>query len=242
MKIGGSEIDASAMLAFRLTGLASLLHPAWLLGAVLISLPFVGRTYLDRRRQTRELLKLARRHNLKFSPADLIGLYDRYWNLALIRRGHNRHAWNVLYGSTEAGLVAIFRFSYELGFGLNRSARSWWVAVLESPQPFKSWQAEPAVEGEKSAAPAEGGLPGLPIEPVLVRANAPVPEASIVPPAAVTENKRSMLAAAPVYCSVPLSSTRFVALLLEAPMSLAEPPLASVPTVTMPPLRVVTLV
>jgi hypothetical protein len=138
------------------------MHPFWLIAAVLVLSPFAGRLYLVRRRQRRELLALARKRNLKFSPVDLIGLHDRYYNLDLIRQGHGRHAWNVLYGSVETGLIAVFRYSYDLGFGVQRTSSQWWMAVLESPTPFANWRAEPAHDapadttGSTDAAEATG--------------------------------------------------------------------------------------
>ena len=86
--------------------------------------------------------------------------------------------------------------------------------------------------------PVNVSTPFRPIVPVLFNANSPEePEALIVPPAVVTVNKRSTFAPPPVYSNVPPLSTRFAALLLAAPMSLAEPPLASALTLNAPPFE-----
>ncbi len=119
------------------------MHPFWLVAVAIISAPFIGRAYVRRHRQVRGLTDLARRCNLRFSAIDLIGLHERYYNLQLMRRGHSRHAWNVLYGTTEAGLIAIFRYSYDSGFGVHQSAQQWWIGVLEGTDPFANWQAAP---------------------------------------------------------------------------------------------------
>lgn len=136
--------------ASRLTGLASAWRPLWLAGVIVLIAPLVGRTYLHRRRELSSLSALARRRNLKFSTVDLIGLHDRYCNLELVRQGHNRHVWNVLYGSADAGLVTVFRYSYDLGFGVCRRSESWWMTVLEGPQVLKPWRADPAGAAEIS--------------------------------------------------------------------------------------------
>lgn len=120
------------------------MHWIWLALMLAVAGPVAGRIYWLRRRRRYELALLARRRGLTFAPFDLIGLPERYCNLALIRQGHNRHAWDVLYGSTPAGLVALFRYSYALGFGVRQNSRQWWVAVLERSRPFASWQAGPA--------------------------------------------------------------------------------------------------
>lgn len=78
-------------------------------------------------------------------------------------------------------------------------------------------------------------------EAELLKTKGPLPEASIValrvlPPIL---NKRSVLAPPPVYCSVPPSISSLAAALDEAPMPLAEPPLARIPTLSTPPLTVV---
>ena len=74
----------------------------------------------------------------------------------------------------------------------------------------------------------------VPNVPELPKVNAPVPDESIVAPFAPTVNKRSVVTAAPVYLSVPPLMTKFVAALLDAPILLLDPPLASVPTDKVP--------
>ena len=81
--------------------------------------------------------------------------------------------------------------------------------------------------------------PLKPIAPTLLKFTAPAPDASSLPPFVPTEKRRSVLTAAPVYCSVPPFSTKLVAALPDAPMPLAAEPLASVLTLTIPSLIVV---
>ncbi len=99
-------------------------------------------TFTARRRERRELRALAARCRLNFTPDDLIDLHERYYRLSIIRRGHSRFAWNLLYGSTEEGLVSIFCYRCNLGFGVNQTDRSWWLAVVETSAPHAAWQAE----------------------------------------------------------------------------------------------------
>ncbi len=66
-------------------------------------------------------------------------------------------------------------------------------------------------------------------EPVLVKSTAPLPEASSVPPLVPMVNKRSVLWAEPVYCSVPPLITRLAAALVEIPRPLAVPTLEAMP-------------
>ena len=74
----------------------------------------------------------------------------------------------------------------------------------------------------------------VPSVPELPKVNAPVPDESIVAPLVPIVNKRSVVTAAPVYLSVPPLMTKFVAALLDAPILLLDPPLASVPTDKVP--------
>lgn len=120
------------------------MHPIWLLLVLAVAVPLAARAYRRRRGQKRELEKLARARGLTFSPLDLIGLHERYYSLELIRRGHNRCASDLLCGSIDAGLVAVFRYSYDVGFGVEQSTRRCWIAVLESAKPLAPWRATPA--------------------------------------------------------------------------------------------------
>jgi len=122
------------------------MHRIWPVLLLVVAAPLVGRIVWRRRRQAHELTRLARRRGLAFAPLDLIGLHERYYDLACIRQGHNRRAFDVLYGSTDAGLVAVFRYRFDLGFGVEQVSKQWWVAVLESPRPLAAWQAWPADE------------------------------------------------------------------------------------------------
>ncbi|GMU24490.1 MAG: hypothetical protein AMXMBFR13_45640 [Phycisphaerae bacterium] len=94
---------------------------------------------LVRRRQRASLRELARRHGLSFSPEDLIDLHERYQSLELIRRGHNRQAHDLLYGTLEEGLVSIFHYSYELGCGARKTTCTWWMVVLETECVRDAW-------------------------------------------------------------------------------------------------------
>ena len=119
----------------------------WIILGLVALCIVVVRVLLLRRRQTRMLRRIADRHQLNFSPEDLIGLHERYQNLELIRRGHSRHVWNVVYGSTDAGLVALFRYSYDLGFGANCTTHQCWMVVVELSGVHPSWRACPAGSG-----------------------------------------------------------------------------------------------
>jgi len=78
-----------------------------------------------------------------------------------------------------------------------------------------------------------------PMEPVLVKFTAPLPEASIVPLLVPTLNSLSVLTAAPVYCKVPPLRIKFVAALEDLPMPELLPPLAKRLVLNIPPLMVV---
>ena len=71
-------------------------------------------------------------------------------------------------------------------------------------------------------------------EPALPNVSAPVPDESMVAPLAPTVNNRSVVTAPPVYLNVPPLITKLVAALLDAPILLLEPPLASVLTDKVP--------
>ena len=116
----------------------------WLILGLLILAGVAGRAVVSRRRQLRALRRLARERRLNFSPEDLIDVRDRYHNLELIRQGHSRHACNVLHGPTDAGLLTVFSYSYDLGFGPRRASAYWWLAVVETAGVHEHWRAGPA--------------------------------------------------------------------------------------------------
>ena len=97
------------------------------------------RAFYARRRQNRRLRDLARSRRLNFTPEDLIGVHERFYNLSMIRRGHRRHSWNLLYGTTDAGLISLFCYRYDLGFGTHQSCRQCWIAVVETPCDHARW-------------------------------------------------------------------------------------------------------
>ena len=74
--------------------------------------------------------------------------------------------------------------------------------------------------------------------PLTVRLLVVMSKVAVLP--ALTVKLRSVLAVAPVYCSVPPSKTRFAAALLAAPRFPLTPPLPMVPTLSVPVLSVVT--
>jgi hypothetical protein len=99
-------------------------------------------TFTARRRESRALRGLVNRRHLNFSPEDLIDLHERYYRLSIIRRGHSRFAWNLLYGSADEGLVSIFCYRCDIGFGVNQTHRTCWLAVMETTRQHAAWQAE----------------------------------------------------------------------------------------------------
>jgi len=119
------------------------MHAFWIVVGLVVLAGVVIRLVLTRQRQVQALREIAKRHRFNYSSEDLIGLHERYQNLDLIRQGHNRHAWNVVYGAVETGLIALFRYRYDVGFGANRSSRQWWVAVVETSRAYRHWHAFP---------------------------------------------------------------------------------------------------
>ena len=77
------------------------------------------------------------------------------------------------------------------------------------------------------------------IVPALLKVNAPVPEASIVPLLLPMVNNRSVDTSPPVYFNVPPLITKLAASLVDAPMLLLDKPLAKVDTLKVPALIVV---
>ena len=105
----------------------------------------------SRHRQHVALRRMASLYGLSFSREDIIGIHDRFYSLNLIRQGHNRDAWNLLYGTTNTGLIAIFCYRYEIGLGVQRDQRRWWVGVLQSSQHRENWQARPKTTNTEPA-------------------------------------------------------------------------------------------
>jgi len=166
------------------------MHPFWVVLVLLVAAMTTARVIISRRRQAVGLHGLARRHRLNFSPLDLIGLHDRYYNLDLIRQGHSRHAWNVLYGSTDAGLVAVFRYSCDVGFGVHQESRHWWMVVVETPYLHDPWRAGPADAAEPDGG-GGGGENEIALGPFKVRADHAATLARLSDPA-VTEWMRQL--------------------------------------------------
>jgi len=117
------------------------------LGILILAAVAVG-TIVSRRRQTRKLRQLAQKRRLNYSAEDLIGIHERYQNLELIRRGHIRHASHVLFGSTDVGMVTLFCYTFDLGFGINRSAQQWSMAIIETTGHYDHWRARPVKSGQ----------------------------------------------------------------------------------------------
>lgn len=99
-----------------------------------------------RRRQIGSVRSLTRGWRLNYSAEDLIGLQERYHALNLIRQGHHRQVSHILYGVLEEGMVSLFCYRYDLGFGVNQTSRQWWMAVVETNKPRPAWIASPLDE------------------------------------------------------------------------------------------------
>jgi hypothetical protein len=124
-------------------GVKALPHLLLVILILLIVGGLVGRGLWQRFHRQRRLRDVGRRFELNYSPVDLLNLKERYHNLSLLHRGHNRHICHILYGSNPAGLVALFRFSCELGLGLQRSNPQWWMTIVEMESHQPTWQAWP---------------------------------------------------------------------------------------------------
>ena len=77
------------------------------------------------------------------------------------------------------------------------------------------------------------------IVPTLLKVNAPLPEASIVPPLLPMVNNRSVDTSPPVYFNVPPLITSLVAAFDDLPILLSDPPAAKLETLKVPALIVV---
>jgi hypothetical protein len=132
-------------------------------------------TFLARSRESRALRDLAARSRLNFTAEDLIDLHGRYYRLDCIRRGHNHFAWNLLYGTTEEGLVSLFCYRCDLGFGVNQISRTSWIAVAETPRELSAWSAEHLAGTPAPPTPTNSRTdtrPEICVGPFIVRADA----------------------------------------------------------------------
>jgi len=116
----------------------------WLIPGILIVAIAATWAWFHRRRETRTLKELARKHRLNYATEDLIGIHERYQNLELIRQGHSRHVSHTIFGSTERGMITLFYYTYDLGFDTDRITRKWWMAVLETDNQHDHWRVQPA--------------------------------------------------------------------------------------------------
>jgi hypothetical protein len=115
----------------------------WIILAASLVAAVVIRGFYRRHRQRKQMHELARRHQLNYAPEDLVGVLERFSGLQLLNTGHSRHISHLVYGSIDGGLITLFRFSCEVGFGVNRSERQWWMVILETAQNFKPWRTMP---------------------------------------------------------------------------------------------------
>jgi len=113
----------------------------FIVGFLLLALTAL-RAWFLRCRQNRRLRELAHCRRLNFTPDDLIGVHERFQNLRLIRQGHRRCAWNLIYGTTDIGFIALFCYRYDLGFGTRQTLHQRWIAVVETPFDHPCWQAQ----------------------------------------------------------------------------------------------------
>lgn len=119
----------------------------WLIAGFVMLMLAALRAWIIRHRQSRRLRELAHSRRFNFTPEDLIGVHERFHNLRLIRQGHRRRAWNLLYGTTDVGLVTLFCYRYDLGFGIRQIHRQCWLAVIETPHDHACWHASSSAVG-----------------------------------------------------------------------------------------------
>jgi hypothetical protein len=119
--------------------------PIWIvLGGALLAWGVV-RAINQRKHHRRLWRDLAGEHHLRYANPGEIDYLERFGNLALISQGHDRRIGCALVGRVDAGGVTLLEYSYDLGFGVRRSTRHAWVAVIETPQQHPSWTVEPAL-------------------------------------------------------------------------------------------------
>lgn len=115
-----------------------------------------------RHRHMRALMELAQETNLNFSAEDIVDVPTRYHRLRQIHQGHHRHAWDLVYGTCPQGLIAIFAYCYDRGFGARKNSHAHWMAVMETPVDHGTWLLTPgntAADATTDAWPIARDLP-----------------------------------------------------------------------------------
>lgn len=131
----------------------------WLIPGVLVLFLVALRMLLLRRGERRLFAALASRLRLNDAPTDVLDVAERFHELALLRRGHGGHAWNLLYGATPAGLVAVFCHAYEAGIGAQRERKAWWIGVVRTGAVHRPWRARMAADHhDAGAGPIDAGI------------------------------------------------------------------------------------
>lgn len=151
------------------------MHTLWILLAMLTVAAIAGSRGLREGRLRRGLRAEALTRRMRYTPADPVGLPERYHGLDLVRQGHHRTATHTLFGTSDLGPVSVFCLTCELGLGLRQTvARDWCVviethaawphALLQAADADRPWLSEPGsatrqngrwrVQGAGAALPA----------------------------------------------------------------------------------------
>jgi len=96
-----------------------------------------------RARRRNELSAWAESHGLSFDAAHDASYDERYAGFGCLRRGHSRHAYNVMSGEWEGHPVEAFDYRYVTGHGKNRSTHHFSAVVVDVGFPVKALRIRP---------------------------------------------------------------------------------------------------
>jgi hypothetical protein len=105
---------------------------------------------LVQHRQRHQVRNVARRFRLSYTSQDALDVQERFQNLRLMRRGHDRHACSLIHGLVSEGFLCAFRYQYDLGLGGDRTTHTYWYIVIEGRDGGPGWHTTPARDQDES--------------------------------------------------------------------------------------------
>ena len=76
-------------------------------------------------------------------------MHDRYASFKCLRRGHSRHAYNIMRGKRDGIDVTAFDYHYVTGQGKSRRVHNFSALIIQSPLPLR-----PLYLGNQTSKPA----------------------------------------------------------------------------------------
>ncbi len=111
-------------------------QPGIVILVILVMAFFVGWHLWATNQRRKELSAWAAAKGLRFDPDRDGGLDDRFPHFKCLRRGHSRHARNVMRGELDGTPITAFDYHYTTGHGKNRRTHRFSAVIVTSDLPL----------------------------------------------------------------------------------------------------------